>query len=323
MRKLVITFLALVVFAVLFVVLCTFRVRPYENVVLDRFGQVIDKPAKICYGWYLCYPTDKVVRMDNRLHIYQSTLQQLATRRGDSISVRAFAAWQISDPHKFYRTLKGSDETAQNRLNDMITSKVQAVFGQYDLENIFNTDTDKLKTQEMETWVTTAVNTGIENNLGSEKGLAAESIHGTEKDFGIKIVQIGFSRIAFPPRVASAVYERMTSERNRQANKFISEGQSEATRIRAEGDRDASKLRVDAERDAQAIRGEGDAQALRILSESQTPEKRDFYRFWKDLELFKNTIGKGSIIILRTDETVADQLFKPGQSPALKISEKK
>src|SRR5579862_2331637 len=102
MRRLIIGIFSAIVLAILFVVLCTFVRRPYEQVLLDRFGNLIgeNQQVRLMYHWYFKMPTDSVVRIDNRLHLYTGPLQQVATKKHEPISVRTFAAWHIVDPVK-------------------------------------------------------------------------------------------------------------------------------------------------------------------------------------------------------------------------------
>jgi len=140
---------------------------------------------------------------------------------------------------------------------------------------------------------------------------------------GLHVAQIGFSRMAFPPSVARATYDRMTSDRMRNAARFRSEGESEATKIRAQGDSEAAIIRSAAEREAAAMRGEGESEAIKILAEAQTPEARDFYRFWRSLELFKASLGKGTYVVLTPDDPIVAPMFQvPGSTPVRRAESK-
>lgn len=303
MRRISIIILSFVVLLVLFFTLCTFKERPYEKVVLDRFGRVIESPVRIAYGWYLCLPTDKVVRLDTRLHLYQSSMRQIATRNKEPIAVKVFAAWQISEPSLFYRSFKGSDIDAQAFIDGKITSVVANLISNHELVQVFNTDESKVVTGQMESAVTESVNSQV-------------------ADQGLHVAQVGFSRMAFPPSVARSTYERMTAERMRNAAIYRSEGDSEATKIRAAGDSEATIIRSAADAKAAALRGEGESEAIKILAEAQTSEARDFYRFWRSLELFKSSLGKGTYVVLTPDDPIVAPMFQvPGGKEPVRRAE--
>src|SRR6202012_4148010 len=84
------------------------------------------------------------------------------------------------------------------------------------------------------------------------------------EDQGLAIVQIGFSRLAFPPANANAVYARMSAERYKQAAAYKSQGDSDANRIVHEGDATAKQSRPEAQNQAGLILGDGDRQSLEI-----------------------------------------------------------
>src|SRR5215218_6587609 len=109
MRRLVISIVTAVVLLVLFIVLFTFVRRPYETVLLDRFGNLIpeSQQVRLAYNWYLKMPSDGVVRVDQRLHLYQGALQEVITQRAEPIGVQTYAAWRIIDPVKFYKQTSG------------------------------------------------------------------------------------------------------------------------------------------------------------------------------------------------------------------------
>lgn len=290
MRRAVIGVLVLVVVGVLFVVLCTFQARPYEKVVLDRFGNIVKNPTRIAYNWFLCLPTDKVVRLDNRLHLHETNLQQVAMRGGDTLSVRVFAAWRIVNADQFYRSFKGSDEAAQTRISTEIAGKVQSAMGKYALEDLFNTDPSHIKTQD------------IENSVQS---LVSASM----KDQGVEVAQVGFSRMAFPPGVVEEVYRRMSAEREQKAARFRTEGETQAAQILASAQTEAAEIRAEAQRRAAAIRAGADEKALTTLRE-EAQKHYDFYRFWRELELLKASMDKNTYLLLNANEPIMDQLLK-------------
>lgn len=291
MRKFTISIILAAVVGVLFLELCTFVARPYQTVVLARFGKIIAHPTRIAYNWYLCWPTDKVVRMDMRLHLYQSENREVTTSSGDPISLRSFAVWRIVDPVLYYKSLPEGSPEVQRYLNQKIEGTVLKVMGQYSLDQLFNVDATKIKMTQAEDMVGQMVNKDMQQ-------------------LGLQVVKIGFSRMTFPPQNAVAVYSRMTAEREKIADKYLSQGESQSRSIEAQGEAEAAEIRSEADKKAQEIRGLGDAQAYAILTSSQnTPQARAFYRFWKSLELFKTSMGQSTYWVLTPDNPITAPLF--------------
>ncbi len=298
MRRLLIGLFAVGVLGILFVVLCTFVRRPYETVLLYRFGNLVGEKdqARIAYNWYLKWPTDIVTRMDTRIHLFPNTLQQVATNGGETISVRAFAAWRIKDPVKFYQTTNGgNDEIAQRLLSQKISGLVQAKVSGHALDDLFNTDKTKVETTQIEDQVSKDVNDAVSAQ-------------------GLEIVQIGFSRMAFPPANAESVYRRMASEREQDADRFRAQGDAQADVLRAEGRNSAAQTIASAQQQAESIRGQGDAEALKTLEGVQgTADAREFYEYWKSMEVMKTSFTKNTYLVLPTDTPWLKALFtSPG-----------
>jgi membrane protease subunit HflC len=291
MKKLTIGIILVAVVGVLFLELFTFVARPYQTVLIDRFGKIIAKPTRIAYNWYLCWPTDRIVRMDMRLHLYQSDNREVSTREGEPISLRTFAVWKIVNPVLYYRRLPEGTLEAQRYLNQKIEGQVLKVMGRYSLDQLFNVDAVKIKMTQAEDRVQSRVNQDMQK-------------------LGLKVVKIGFSRVTFPPRVAVAVYRRMTAEREKIADKYISEGESQSRAIEAKGEAEAAEIRSTADKQAEEIRGQGDAKAYAILNAAQnTPAAQAFYRFWKSLELFKASMGQSTYWVLTPNNPITAPLF--------------
>jgi membrane protease subunit HflC len=307
MRRFVIGLFTVVVLGTLFVVLCTFVRRPYEKVVLDRFGNLIEEKdqSHIAYNWYMKWPTDGVVRIDTRLHLYTGPLQQVATAKKEPISIRTFAAWHIVDPVKFYKTTGGSDQRARDIMDQKLRGLVQAKLAAHALDDFFNTDEKMVHTEEVEQQVAQEATQG---SLDSATGERQSGL----KDQGLEIVDVGFSRMAFPPTNAEAVYSAMVASLNAEAMKFDADGRAIVTQKQAEAMAEANRIRSEAIAQADAIKGKGDADAAKILADAQAePGAQRFYQYWKSLDFWKNAMSKNTYLVLSTDNPVLRGLFEP------------
>jgi membrane protease subunit HflC len=310
MRRMMIGIFTAAVLLVLFVVLCTFVRRPYEKVLLNRFGSLIEENSqwRLCYNWYLKLPTDGVLRFDTRLHLYPGPLKEMPTAGSELVSVRTFAAWRIVDPVKFYKNTGGSDERAQSMIDQIIQGLVPGKIVKHKLDELFNADESKIRTGEIEAEIATDATEDVKNPDGTVKtpGLRA---------MGIQMAEIGFSRMAFAPANAGNVYERMVAELNKRAIAYQTEGIAQANIIRAEGKQAAEKERAEAVRQAQQIRGQGDAEANRILAQVQTtPQAVEFYQYWKSLDFLKSSLAKNTVLVLSSDSDILKGLFQAPKS---------
>ena len=306
MRRLVLGIFAVVVVGILFLVLCTFVRRPYEKVLLDRFGNIIEEKdqRRIAYNWYFKLPTDSVVRMDTRLHMYTSPLQEIVTGGSEPISVKTYAAWRLMDPVKFYRTTRGSDDRAKQIMGQKISGLVQSKLAGHKLDEIFNLDESKVHTQEIEAEVAREVSRRarpIPRTGGNQRRNSATGVGDRADRFfasGVPAGQCG---------VCLSAHGRGTQ---RAGHKISQQGDSEANALKQQGDTDATKIRSEAVKKSEEIRGQGDRQALGDSGGvQQSPAARDFYQYWKSMEFIKTSLAKNTIFVLPTDTDWLKSLF--------------
>ncbi len=271
----------------------TFTVKESESVVITQFG----RPVRVVQqaGLHLKLPgfLQKVDRFDLRTDSYETQPIQLLLGDKNPIIVSCYIAWAVEKPLLFFQSV-GYSQNAVQKLSDMVTSQLGIILGDYTLSNIINVDPDQIKLEEI------------------EKRLRDNSDSSARDKYGINIAKIGIKRIAYPAIVIEAVYNRMKSERNKEAAKLRAEGKEEGMNIRTEADKKAKEIEAEAYRTSQILRGEGDRTAMNIYAEaySQDPE---FFDFLKSLETYKNILSKNTTMILSTDSELLKYLDIGGQ----------
>jgi membrane protease subunit HflC len=119
-----------------------------------------------------------------------------------------------------------------------------------------------------------------------------------QSEFGIEVVDVRVKRIDLPAEVSQSVFDRMKSEREREAREHRSTGKELAEKIRASADREKTILEATAYSTAEQIRGEGDAKAAAIYANAykQDPE---FYAFTRSLNAYRQSFGsRGDVLML-------------------------
>ena len=86
--------------------------------------------------------------------------------------------------------------------------------------------------------------------------------------FGINVIDVRIRRADLPEQNSQAVYQRMQTERQREAAEFRAQGSQRSQEIRSRADRDVTVLIAEATSKAEQIRGEGDAQRNRIFADA-------------------------------------------------------
>ena len=141
--------------------------------------------------------------------------------------VDAFARYRVKDPLKFYQTV-GSIEGANSRLSTLLNSALRRVLGEVDAHPC-----------------------GARRPRAAD-GARARAARPRGQAFGIKVIDVRIRRADLPEQNSQAVYQRMQTERQREAAEFRAQGSQRSQEIRARADRDVTVLLADATSKARA-----------------------------------------------------------------------
>jgi membrane protease subunit HflC len=293
----------IVIFLLLVISGAFYTVREWDQVVITQFGKVIGEP-KTEAGLYFKIPIiQEVNRYEKRILRWDGDPAEIPTRDKRFIYVDTTARWRIVDARKFRRVLVTYAQ-AYVKLDDIIDAIVRDYVSANPLVELFRS-TDWMPTLEKgEKSVTSPFEEAVREKveLGREKitrAILAEASKAMPA-FGIELVDVRIKRINYVERVQKKVYERMISERKRQAAQFRSEGEGKKAEILGQMEKELKSIVSGAYRTAEEIRGKADAEATKIYGEAynQDPE---FYAFFKTLETYKEAAYKNSFVILGTD----------------------
>jgi membrane protease subunit HflC len=106
------------------------------------------------------------------------------------------------------------------------------------------------------------------------------------RNLGIEILDLRLTRVDLPAANSQAVYQRMQTERQREAADLRANGQQQAQTIRARAEREATVIRAEANRQAETLRGQGDAEKNRILAEAFGRDP-DFFTFFRSMQAYE------------------------------------
>src|SRR5262249_45483308 len=130
-----------------------------------------------------------------------------------------------------------------------------------------------------------------------------ELVAGEAAAYGIQVVDVRIRRADLPEQNSQAVYQRMQTERQREAAEFRAQGAQRAQEIRSRADREVTVLVAEATSKSEQIRGEGDATRNQIFADAFNQD-RDFSAFYRWMQAYE--LG------LRSNET--RMLLTPGSS---------
>lgn len=255
--------------------LVLFTVNEVEQVVVTQFGEpreVITEP-----GLYfkLPDPIQRVTVFDKRLLDYDSDPNPIFTQDKKILLLDNYARWRIVDPLVFMKALRTVDH-GLSRLDDIIYSELRKELGQHELSEVISRNRE-----------------AIMDSVRARADLAA-------RPYGLEVLDVRVKRADLPPENEAAVFNRMRTEREREAKGYRAEGEEQALKIRAETDLEAASIRAHAYEETQAIRGRGDAEALAIYAEAYR-DAADFYEFTRTLEAYETSLNEKTILVQPAD----------------------
>jgi modulator of FtsH protease HflC len=104
--------------------------------------------------------------------------------------------------------------------------------------------------------------------------------------YGIQVVDVRIRRADLPEQNSQAVYQRMQTERQREAAEFRAQGAQRAQEIRSRADREVTVLVADATSKSEQIRGEGDATRNKIFADAFNKDP-DFFAFYRSMQAYE------------------------------------
>ena len=137
------------------------------------------------------------------------------------------------------------------------------------------------------------------------------------RPFGIHVVDVRIRRADLPEQNSQAVYQRMQTERQREAAEFRAQGSEKSQEIRAKADRDVTVLLADATSHAEQIRGQGDSERNRIFADAFTRDQ-DFFAFYRSMQAYEKAMQRGDTrLVLKPDSDFFRYFTNPsGQLPS-------
>lgn len=272
--------------------LIIYTVDTTEYAVVTQFGNPVNIVLQPGLKVKLPEPIQSVQRFDNRVQVYEAEPLELLTSDKKSVKVDYYGTWRITDLVTYMKTVK-EKVGAEARLQDVFSSSLGVQMGQYNLDELINVDTNKLK-----------LNTMMQDTVQKCKEKA--------KEYGIEVVDAQIKVLNFPDANKQSVFSRMKAEREQMAKKYRSEGSEEAAKIRADAEKEQKILLSEAYKQAQQLKGEGDAEAIKIYAQAFSKDPK-FYEFIRALETYEKTIDEKTTLVLPSNSEILKYL-QNGQS---------
>ena len=323
MKKAIITAVVIVALLVIVMILGPFYIlQEGEQSVVTRFGAIVKVETEPGLKFKMPF-VDTVVRYSSKILSWDGDAQRIPTKENQFIYVDPTSRWVISDPKRFYETVK-TVENAQLRLDDILDSTVRTVISEnYLNEAVRNSNRinqmtvveevssiDDLEAAERLRSLTVSTTQQESIKIGrqglSDKMLALASSYTTE--YGIKLIDVIIRQIRYSDDLTESVYQRMIKERNQIAEAYRSYGRGQLAQWEGKTTSEQMSILSGAKARAEQIKGVADAEATRIYAEAYKKDP-EFFELWRTLESYKLTIPQMKKI-LSTDLAYFDNLYE-------------
>ena len=273
-----------------------FTVSQTEQALVVRLGRpvaVVSEPGLNFKAPFI----DTVISIDKRILDLENPSQEVIAADQKRLVVDAFARYRIKDPLRFYQSI-GSIQAANIQLTTLLNAALRRVLGEVTFINVVRDEREVLMTR-------------IRDQLDREAD-----------QYGIQMVDVRIRRADLPEQNSLAVYKRMQTEREREAQEFRAQGNQKAQEIRSKADREAVVIVADANSTAEQTRGVGDAERNRLFAEAYGRDP-EFFAFYRSMAAYETGLRSNDTRFLLRPESEFFRFFAnpsghPPAAPAAK-----
>jgi membrane protease subunit HflC len=269
-----------------------FIVHQNEQALVLRFGepkQLVRDP-----GLHWKMPViDTVDYFDKRILDLDTAEQEVTASDQKRLKVDAFARYRIVNALLFYQRVR-EERNVRSRLGPIVESALRRVLGAATFQDLVRDKREELMRK------------------------IAQQVNEEGKDFGLEVVDVRIKRADLPQTNSEAIFKRMQTERQREAQEFRAQGTAEKNRIQANADREVTVIKATANQKAEQIRGEGDGERNRIFAEAfgQDPE---FFGFYRSMQSYEQSLKQGDTrFVISPDSDKFREYFRYFSDPAVK-----
>lgn len=220
---------------------------------------------------------DTVLIYDARLLPIELPAEQVILGDQKRLEIQPYARYRIVDPLKFNQALQTQDQAA-DQIGQIVGSSLRRELGRVALPVLLSPQR-------------TEVVARVQREV-------AERV----RPLGIEVDEVRLHRADLPLETSQAIYDRMKSERQREAKELRAQGDEWAQQIQATADHDRTVIVSEAQKAARITRGEGDAQAGEILNQAFGRDPQ-FYRYYRALQTYRQALGDAHATIVLSPDT--------------------
>jgi membrane protease subunit HflC len=253
-----------------------FIVQQTQQGIVLQFGEPKRTLQDPGLNWKIPF-IQNVVFYENRvLSLVSSDSDEVILADQKRLEVDTYTRYRIVNPLLFYQTVRNVLGVEQ-RLDAIVDSSVRRVLGGATLIDILSESRSELTAS------------------------IREEVNESANSLGLEIIDVRIRRADYPDATSQNIFNRMKSEREREAKEFRATGEEEAQKIRADADKQRTVMVAEARRQSEILRGEGDAKSIEIYANAFGQDK-DFFSFYRSMQAYRKTFSEqGTSLVLSPD----------------------
>ena len=282
--------IAAVALALDLIVSSVYVVSEGEQALVVRLGApvgVVDQPGLKVKAPFI----DTVYVTSTRSLLLEPPVEQAIMGDQKRLELQPYARYRIVDPLRFYQALR-TPEAANAQLAQLVSSSARRELGQIPLRAL------------------------LTDERGHILDVIKREVAAKAKPLGVSVDEVRFHRADLPFETSQAIYDRMKSERQREAKELRAQGFEWAQQIQARADRERTVILSEAQRAATLARGEGDAEANKTLADAFSKDPQ-FYSMYRSLQTYKGALANSAPTMVVSPDADFMRLLKSGpQAPS-------
>jgi len=269
----------------------TFVVPQTAQALVFQFGRAVRAPITEP-GLYFKLPViENVIEIDKRILDLELPSQEVISSDQKRLVVDAFTRYRVTDPLRFYQSVNNVNG-ANSRLTPIVNSTVRTVLADATFAAVVRTERSALMHK------------------------IRDDVNRQAQGLGIEVVDVRLRRADLPEQNSQSVFQRMQTERQREAADIRANGSQLSQTIRARADRDVTVLRADANRKSDEVRGSGEAEKNRVLADAFNRDP-SFFSFWRSMQAYEQALKSDTRMVLSPDS----EFFRYFNDPAGKAKD--
>lgn len=263
-----------------------FIVDQREQAVVLQFGEPVRTISEPGLKFKLPWPVQEVAYFEKRVLNVDPPVEQVILADQRRLDVDVFGRYRIANPQLFLESVN-NENTASQRLSTFMIAALREVLGAATQVEVLS---------DARAGIMVSILDAVRQRAGA---------------LGIDIVDVRIVRADVPQGTVQSVFDRMASEREREAREFRAQGQELSQQIRARADRERTVLLAEAERESEILRGQGDEEAIRIRGEAFSQDV-EFFTYYRALEAYRGSFNPDDTTLVLSPNSEFFRYFNEG-----------